>query len=114
MKRFKDQRGGRVTSLHRMREAYLVVYLLSGFFCSPSKPTFLSSVSARLLGTEPLLTSDLAFSPGFFCSPSKPTFLSSVSARLLGTGPLLTSDLVFSSGVFCSPSKPTFLSCSAA
>src|SRR5436309_12493208 len=24
MKRFNDQRGGRVTSLHRMREAYLV------------------------------------------------------------------------------------------
>src|SRR5215471_18025928 len=34
-----------------MREAYLVVYLLSGVFCSPVKPTFLSSVSARLLGT---------------------------------------------------------------
>ena len=35
----------------RMREAYLVVYLLSGVFCSPVKPTFRSSVSARLLGT---------------------------------------------------------------
>ena len=45
------ERGGRVTSLRRMREAYLVVYLLSGVFCSPVKPTFLSSVSARLLGT---------------------------------------------------------------
>src|SRR5256885_361197 len=70
IKRFNDlsggERGGRGGSPRSVECEKLIwfVYFLSGVFCSPSKPTFLSSVSARLLGTEPLLTSDLVFLSG--------------------------------------------------